>query len=54
MAISGSTLTEVIKPSMQDKFSHTLNGFCDHAEVKADYTVHWFLCICCEKTHQIR
>jgi hypothetical protein len=49
MAISGSTLSEVIKPSMQDEFRHRLSGFCDRAEVKADNTVHWFPRTCCGK-----
>lgn len=49
MAISGSTLSEVIKPTIQDKFRHGLTGFCDHTEVTADNTVHWFPRTCCEK-----
>ena len=33
MAISGSTLSEVIKLSMEDKFRHGLTSFCDRTEV---------------------
>ena len=49
MAISGYTLIDVIKPSMQDKLRQGLTSFCDRAEVKADNTVYWFPRTCCEK-----
>lgn len=50
MAISGYTLIDVIKPSMQDKLRQGLTSFCDRAEVKADNTVYWFPRTCCKNT----
>ncbi|VDI17856.1 Hypothetical predicted protein [Mytilus galloprovincialis] len=46
-SFSGSCLSDVIKPSMKEKYQHGLTGFCNRQDVEADNTVHWFPIICC-------
>ena len=48
MAISGSSLEEVIKPEMREQYERGLNGFCiDDIDIEADAIHHWFPGTCC-------
>ena len=43
IAISGSSLEEVIKPEMRKQYEQGLNGFCiDDMDIEADARHHWF------------
>jgi hypothetical protein len=49
MAISGSSLENVIKPNMKDKYQRGLKGFCTNLEIEADTGYHWFPRTCCRE-----
>ena len=49
MAISGSSLEEVIKPEMKEQYERGLNGFCTDEDIEADAVYHWFPRMCCAK-----
>ena len=49
MAISGSSLEQVIKPDMIEKYRHGLQSFCTDDEIEADAQNHRFLRTCCSK-----
>jgi hypothetical protein len=49
MAISGSTLDDVIKPEMREKYERGLKGFCTDEDIEADGNFHWFPRTCCGK-----
>ena len=50
MAISGSSLEEVIKPEMREQYERGLNGFCiDDIDIEANAIHHWFPRTCCSK-----
>ena len=49
MAISGSTLNDIIKPEMRNKYMAGLTGFCNDEDLEADADYHWFPRTCCNK-----
>ena len=49
MAISGSSLEDVIKPWMMDQYQRGLKGFCKDSEIEADAGYHWFPRTCCSR-----
>lgn len=49
MAISGSSLEDVIKPEMRERYLHGLRDFCIDTSVEADAQFHWFPRTCCSK-----
>ena len=50
MAISGSSLEEVIKPEIREQYEQGLNGFCiDDIDIDANAIHHWFPRTCCSK-----
>ena len=49
MAISGSSLENVIKPEMRVSFEKGLKGFCTDTDIEADAVHHWFPRTCCTK-----
>ena len=49
MAISGSSLEEVIKPEMKERYLRGLKGFCTDGDIEADAQNHWFPRTCCSK-----
>ena len=49
MTISGSSLEEVIKPEMKERYLRGLKGFCTDGDIEADAQNHWFPRNCCSK-----
>ena len=49
MAISGSSLSDVIKPEMRERYQLGLKGFCTDKDIEADDVYHWFPRTCCAK-----
>ncbi|XP_053391895.1 uncharacterized protein LOC128554634 [Mercenaria mercenaria] len=49
MAISGSSIEEVIKPEMKEIYQRGLKGFCNETKTEADAQHHWFPRTCCSK-----
>ena len=49
MAISGSSLSDVIKPEMRERYQLGLKGFCTDKDIEADDVYHWFPRTCCPK-----
>ena len=47
MAISGTSLDDVIKPEMKDQYLRGLKGFCSEMDIEADAGFHWFPRTCC-------
>ena len=49
MAISGSSLEEVYRPEMKDRYLQRLHGSCSDIDIKVDASNHWFPRTCCTK-----
>ena len=49
MAISGSSLEEVTKHEMRERYQQGLTGFCTNTDIEADAVYHWFPRTFCTK-----
>ena len=49
IAISGSSLEDVIKPEMRTKYLQGMKRFCTDMDIGADAQHHWFPRTCCAK-----